>query len=331
MTLRIGKAGAAILLVLALCAGASGCGGDSGDGAAESPPPPANPEDFPKAAGKTIAQIEKELGGEGPVLAPSVSQFAPGDNRFGFGLFDRSRAQIADAPAALYVAPAGGGKTRGPIVARYESLAVKAQFQSRSVSSDPDAAKSLYVADVSFADAGRYEVLAVVRLDGHLVAAGNAGGAVTVAKASPVPEVGDPAPKVSTPTKADAGGDIGSIDTRQPPSTMHDADFADVVGKRPAILLFATPALCQSRVCGPVVDIAEQVKARRGKEAEFIHQEIFVDNEIDKGFRPQVLKWKLPTEPWVFAVDRRGRVAARMEGAFSAAELERAVDAAVKG
>ena len=331
MSLRIAKAGAAILAALALCAGAAGCGGDAGDGAAEKPPPPANPEDFPKAGGRTLAQIQKDLGRDGPVLAPSVSQFAPGENRFGFGLFDRSRAQIADAPTALYVAPAGGGKARGPVVARYESLAVQAQFQSRSVTSDPDSAKSLYVADVRFGQPGRYEVLAVARLDGRLVAAGNAGGAVTVAKKSQVPDIGDPAPKVSTPTKADAGGNIESIDTRQPPSSMHDADFADVVGKRPAILLFATPALCQSRVCGPVVDIAEQVKARRGKEAEFIHQEIFEDNEIDKGFRPQVLKWKLPTEPWLFAVDRRGRVAARLEGAFSAKELERAVDAAVKG
>ncbi len=48
------------------------------------------------------------------MLAPSVSQFQPGENRFGFGLFDRSRAQIADAPAAVYVAPVGGGKAKGP-------------------------------------------------------------------------------------------------------------------------------------------------------------------------------------------------------------------------
>ena len=44
---------------------------------------------------------------------------------------------------------------------------------------------------------------------------------------------------------------------------MHDVDFADVVGKKPTVLLFATPALCQSRVCGPVVDVAEQVKRDR--------------------------------------------------------------------
>lgn len=329
VTVRLGKTGAAVLAALAL-AGA-GCGGDDGDDGADKPPPPARPEDFPKAGGRTLAELHKALGGEGPVLAPSVSELQPGRNRFGFGLFDRSRAQIADAPAAVYVAPAGGGKASGPIVARFESLAVKAQYQSRSVASDPDAAKSLYVADIEFEKPGRYEVLGAVRLDGRLVAAGNAGGAATVAGTSRVPDVGDRAPRVNTPTKADAGADIESIDTRQPPSSMHESDFADVVGKKPAVLLFATPALCQSRVCGPVVDIAEQVKARRGDEAEFIHQEIFVDNEIDKGFRPQVLRWRLPTEPWVFAVDRNGRVAARIEGAFSSDELERAVDAAVKG
>ncbi len=323
--------GAAVAAVLALGAGAIGCGGDDDDDSADAPPPPAQAEDFPKARGRTLAQLQKDLGGEGPVLAPSVSQFQPGENRFGFGLFDRSRAQIADAPVALYVAPASGGRARGPIVARYSSLAVEPQYQSRSVSSDPDSAKSIYLANLEFTKPGKYEVLGVARLDGRLVAAGNAGGPLTVSAKSLVPDVGDPAPKVNTPTKAQAGGDIGKIDTRQPPSSMHDVNFADVLGKRPAVLLFATPALCQSRVCGPVVDIAEQVKADRGKDAAFIHQEIYRDNEIDKGFRPQVLTYKLPTEPWVFTVDRNGRVAARIEGAFSAEELEKAVDAAVKG
>ena len=79
------------------------------------------------------------------------------------------------------------------------------------------------------------------------------------------------------------------------------------------------------------MDVTEQVKARHRDKAAFVHMEIYRNNEIDQGFRPQVLQWKLPTEPWLFAVDRRGRVAARLEGAFSAGELERAVDAAVKG
>ena len=37
------------------------------------------------------------------------------------------------------------------------------------------------------------------------------------------------------------------------PDTVQD-DFADVLGTKPVVIVFATPALCQSRVCGPVVD-----------------------------------------------------------------------------
>ena len=79
-----------------------------------------------------------------------------------------------------------------------------------------------------------------------------------------------------------------------------------------------------------MVDIAEQVKAERGDEAEFIHMEIYRDNKIEKGFRPQVAAWRLPTEPWLFAIDRTGKVAARLEGAYSAGELGAALDRATR-
>ena len=91
------------------------------------------------------------------------------------------------------------------------------------------------------------------------------------------------------------------------------------------LLLFATPALCQSRVCGPVVDIAEQVKASHEGDTAFIHMEIYNENELDNGLRPQVVAWNLLTEPWAFTIDRDGRIAARLEGAFSARELEEAL------
>jgi len=315
-------------VALAAALGAA-CGGVDGDDTA-APVQPATPADFPKPEGRSIADLRKELGGEGPVLVPAVSQFEPGENRFGFGLFDRAKSQIADAPVGIYVAPAGGGPAHGPFVARYESLEVKPQFQSRSVASDPDAAQSLYVARLKLPKAGRYETLGVTRLDDRLVTATSAGAGLTVNADGAVPDVGDRAPSIDTPTAADVGGDIERIDTRQPPSSMHDVNFADVVGKEPVILLFATAELCQSRVCGPVIDVAEQVKASHGGDVKFVHQEIYNDNEVDKGFRPQVLSWKLPTEPWAFAVDRSGKVAARLEGAFSATELEHAVNAALR-
>jgi hypothetical protein len=311
-------AGLLLALVAMLVAGC----GDSADDDGESMPPPARAEDFPDPAGKTIAEIRKGLG-PGPVLSPSVSLLEPGPNRLAFGLFDRARKQIVDAPAAIYLAPLKGGPVRGPYTARYESLAVKPQFQSEGVRADPDSATSIYVADVKLPKPGDYEVLGVVQLDDNLAAAERV--AVRVVRDGPVPEPGEPAISVETPTKADVGGDVAQIDTRVPPSSMHDADLSEVLGQKPVMLIFATPALCQSRVCGPVVDIAEQVKAGYDGEAEFIHMEIYNDNELDKGFREQVIKWKLPTEPWVFTIDSSGDVAARLEGAFSARELEEAL------
>ena len=308
-----------------------GCGGDDAKEKAKQPPPDARPEQFPSAAGKTLVDLRKELPQAGPVLAPSVTQFTLGDNRLGFGLFTASRAQIADAAVAVYVAPEGGGKAKGPYVARYESLEVKPQFQSRSSASDPDAAKSVYVADLPFDKPGNYNLLGIARLDGRLVAATSALPQLTVAREDTVPGPGDKAPIIDTPTEADAGGDIESIDTRVPPSSMHEQNFADVVGKKPIVLVFATPRLCQSRVCGPVVDVAEQLKADYGDQAEFIHMEIFRDNDISKGFRPQIATWRLPTEPWVFTINKQGNVAARLEGAYSAGELEDAIQEALQG
>ena len=66
---------------------------------------------------------------------------------------------------------------------------------------------------------------------------------------------------------------------------MHAENFADVLGKKPVVLLMATPALCQTRVCGPVTDIAAQLQKEYGDRATFIHQEVYEDNDVQKGLR----------------------------------------------
>ena len=146
-----------------------------------------------------------------------------------------------------------------------------------------------------------------------------------------IPKDGEKAPVIHTPMAADVGGDIKKIDTRVPPDQLHEVDFADVVGKKPVVLVFATPALCQTRVCGPVVDIAQQVADSYGEEADFIHMEIWNDNDIGKGPRPQVRAYHLESEPWTFLVDRKGIVRDRIEGAFGVSELEEAMRKIVPG
>jgi hypothetical protein len=278
--------------------------------------------------------------GPGPVLAPTVQQLGPGKQRYGFALFTTARKQISGVPVALYIQTSGKTDLAGPFPARDLKLDVAPPYQSETVQKDPDAAQSLYVSNIKFPKPGTYAVMAVAKLDGRLVATDPIGARVLAN--DKVPEVGETAPLIDTPTAKGVGGDLASIDTRTPPGTMHDVSFKDVAGKKPAVLLFATPALCQSRVCGPVVDIAEEVKAETKEDVAFVHMEIYRDNTIKPGclegtraqsqcLRPQVLAYNLVTEPWVFTVDRDGKVAARLEGAYSKSELEAALAAATKG
>jgi len=304
----------------------AGCGSSSSD--TTNSPKPANASQFPKPAGRTIAQLAKTAPA-GPVLVPSVSNAFKGKNRLGFGLFTRAQKQINGAQVVVYTADKQGQQVKGPYPARFESLAVKPQFQSKTTASDPDAAKGVYVAEVPFASNGPATILGMARVGGKLQSAGRLSVDVGANTNGP-PQAGDKAILVHTPTLASVGGDASKIDTRVPPAkSLSRIDFADVLGKKPVVLLFATPALCQSRVCGPVEDVAAQVAAQYGDKVAFIHQEIYNGNQVDKGFRPQVGKWRLPSEPWAFAIDRKGVVVERLEGAFSAAELQRAAQKAL--
>jgi hypothetical protein len=311
----------AALLAVALIAG---CGGsDDGTGSRSKPAPAA--AEFPPAKGKTLQQIIESAGGQSPdVVSPAAAFFRLGTNRFPFGVFTAGREQITDAQVAIYAAPGRStdGPAIGPFPARIEDLTTKQAFRAKTTSDDPDAAQVAYVADIPLDKTGRWVFVA-------LISSGNDFQYSLLPSPSPVgdypmPQVGERAPAVHTLTAGEVA-DIAQIDTRVPPDDMHADDLADVLGKEPVVLLFATPALCQSRVCGPVTDIAEQVKQEYGDRVAFIHQEIYNDNDINKGPRPQMLAYNLTTEPWCFVLDRTGRVSTVLEGPFSVQELEVAV------
>ncbi|MEA2138640.1 MAG: hypothetical protein QOG56_1790 [Solirubrobacteraceae bacterium] len=317
------------ILLAALAVALSACGGGGDDGGTAAPaaePPAARPADFPSSKGKTLAQLIRPLQ-QGAVLAPSsaTSQRPGRDNRLGFAIVDTANKQIDVAEVAVYTARANGTQLRGPFVARKESLDVATPYRSAQTASDLANGKTFYVARPQFVSAGAHKVVGLVRLDGRLVLADSPMGLRVGARNGP-PEVGDEAIRMHTLTGPDVGGDLRKLSTRvPPPPEMLGTDFADVLGKKPVVLLFATPALCASRTCGPVVDIAEQVRAQNGKGVTFIQQEIYRDNDPSKPVRPQVAAWRLPTEPWAFVIDRTGRIAARFEGVFSTGELARAI------
>ena len=63
-------------------------------------------------------------------------------------------------------------------------------------------------AELDFDEPGRYEVLGIARLDNRLVAAISAAPVLRVPKDDPIPDVGDRAPVIETPTETDVGGDL---------------------------------------------------------------------------------------------------------------------------
>jgi hypothetical protein len=185
---------------------------------------------------------------------------------------------------------------------------------------------------VPIAKPGKRVITGVARLDGRLVA--TTGFELTIPKKGQKgrpPDVGDKAISVHTPTITSVGGDAAKISTRVPPADpMLKDDLAEVLGKKPVVLVFATPQLCQSRICGPVVDVAMQVQSDFGDKAVFIQQEIYANNRINDGYTSQVSAYRLPTEPWIFVIDRTGKITSRFEGAVSVSELARAVAAVTK-
>ena len=311
----------ALPLAVALLAG---CGGsDNGTGSRSKPAPAVS--EFPSAQGQTLRQIVLSAkGGQGPVVSPAAGYFHLGTNRFPFGVFTAGREQITNATVALYAAPGRGvdGQAIGPFPARIEDLTTQPSFQAKTTADDPAAAQVAYVSDIPFDKPGPWEFAALIKSGGSfqysLLPSPNPVGDY------PMPQVGQKTPVIHTLTAGEVSN-ISQIDTRVPPDDMHSDDFADVVGKKPVVLLFATPALCQSRVCGPVTDIAEQVKQQYGDRVAFIHQEIYNNNRINDGPRPQMTAFHQNTEPWAYVIDRTGKVSTVLQGPFSVQELQSAV------
>jgi hypothetical protein len=271
--------------------------------------------------------MAQEMGARDGEAALASSVFTVGTNRLAFGSIDE-QGQFAFGRTAVYVARRPGASAQGPYPAPADLLVTHPAFRSAQAATEEDPFAAVYAARVPFRAPGRHAILTVTRAGERLVSA-TGEVRVTTREQDPIPDVGEKAPRVETDTVASAGGDVKAIDTREPPSDMHERSFADVVGKKPVALLFATPQLCQSRVCGPVVDVALQLKKSYGDRVEFIHQEVYRDNDPNLGIRDPLVSFNLRTEPWLFVFDADGRITARLEGSFGLDAFERALRTAL--
>jgi hypothetical protein len=349
---------AAGLLVAGCGGGSSSSSGGGGGGAATVASQPAPPRSaFPATEGRSLEEVVNladhpaELG-----IEPAAMVFYGGQNRYPFGVFEKGhgsesgklRKAVPNAEVAIYYAcipPAKpGAKVKegnkspaakkgleqpaiGPFPAKIESLSPQPEFESKTTSEDPNAARVVYSTELNLPAEGQCRPAALVKEGGEVGA--KVLPSIDAGEFTKIPRVGEKPPQIHTPTAQEAGGDLAKITTRVPPDTQNKVDFAEVLGKEPIVLLFATPQFCQSRVCGPVVDVAQEAQGKFGKRANFIHMEIYNENDPSKGVRPQVRAFHLPSEPWLFTINREGRVSAAVEGAFGPELLDKVVEKAV--
>lgn len=140
---------------------------------------------------------------------------------------------------------------------------------------------------------------------------------------------GEPLPPVITPTVDDDMG-VRPLCTLFPePCSFHDRTAADVLAAgEPLALLIATPALCATSYCGPVLDVLIRT-ADEFPTIVPIHVEVY-ENAEEVGFNlldPDITpvstlgELGLDFEPSLFLVDRDGIVVDRIDNVFDDLEL----------
>jgi len=279
---------------------------------------------FPSAQGKSLQQLAK-LADSTAQLGAANGTFTPGFRRLAFALTSSSQ-QFVYAPTAVYIATSPTAPARGPFLAPADPMTVSPQYRSKQ-NSAPGGLQAIYWTNLPAPQARTYDLLTLTKTSHGLI---GATGEIAVAKHWPIPDVGQRPPAITTGASATSHGDISLLTTRTPPEQMHSVSFNQVLGKQPILLLFSTPELCTSRICGPVTDVAVQLQHEFGSRIAFIHQEVYADNQPSHGLRTQLKAFHLQTEPWVFAINRQGVVAARLEGAFGLNELRQAIQAALR-
>lgn len=243
------------------------------------------------------------------LLVPPSADILPGENRMVFGLFDNEGRFVADLDLTLHY---GSSADSAP------KEQVDVLFMDEGLDD-----KAFYSAMIDVDSPGEWPVLIVEQGTDEMQGAGSI---ITVKESSEVPQVGDKAPVVATPTTHDHLG-VPDICTREPEGPMHDISLDEALANdKPTVVALATPAFCSSRTCGPVVEQVLGVHAEHADNANFIHIEVWED--VNEGIFLEAFEaWNLTSEPWVFVIDADGVIQARFEGPVTTSEISDALEA----
>ena len=251
----------------------------------------------------------------------ATTDHAVGPNRIVFGIIDRDgmpvRGDVVQV-RARYLPP---GQAPGDVRSSAQANFIRW----------PTGPQGVFTTNLSFDTPGFWQMK--VNFTAPDGTAASAVSAIQVNAESATPGIGQPAPPSVTPT-GDQVDDLVTITSSSTPDpdlyrlSVHKALQED----KPLVVAFATPAFCVTAVCGPQVEVLSQLKDQFGGRANFIHVEAFENPHLIQGgrpsggFAPAVTEWNLPTEPWVFIVNKEGLIHAKFEAFTTLEELQASLE-----
>ena len=316
---RLGRFAAVLAALAVLATVAAACGGS---------PAPSDPE-FPDVI--TL--------GEGEVFPVITNRtLAVGENRFSLGLLDEENGPVLDAVIRLRFFDLTGDEPVLTSEADARFVPVELSFIDETSGKEKRllGSNGVYVTQVSFDTVGAWGVqLDITLADGRQL--DPVPFRFDVLEETAEPAIGDPAPASRQLTLADVD-DVTEIDSSFPSRPhMHEVTVADALAAgKPILVAFATPAFCESRTCGPLMDtVMDPLYERYADDAVFIHIEPFQLKELREGIDripvEATAEWGLQTEPWLFVIDAPGRIVGKFEGIIALDEVETVLVGVLEG
>ena len=258
-------------------------------------------------------------------LALASSDLALGGNRVVFGVIDADTGPVRDADvqvSTFFLTPTGGQE--GPV----ETL--DAVFRPWPVTP-----RGVFTAQLTFDRPGEWGIGAVITdADG---AERKATARVRVKAMPATPALGTAAPRSVSKTLADVS-DLKQLTTDfEPDADLYAMTIADALDAgKPLLVVFSTPAYCQTATCGPQLAVIKELKAEYAGRMNFIHIEVYdnpheIEGDLSRAvISPTAEEWGLPSEPWTFVVDAEGIIRAKFEAFTTREELEAAIARALR-
>lgn len=229
------------------------------------------------------------------------------------------KPKVSQSATASYLLVAGQQATKG-------------ELGPRTI--PPSEGIGVYQATTTFDEPGFWEVRLSGLIDGKerkLLA-----GLEVVAEPI-LPTIGDAAPRTVNRLPGDPTVKPTAIDSRAdesgavPDPELHAGTIkAAIEARLPVLVVVTTPVYCQSRFCGPLTDVAQELAKRYNARMAFSHIEVWNDFDAEAVNR-EAAEWIVRDgaeihEPWAFLVDRQGTIVKRWDNVTNEAELSAAID-----